>query len=126
MKVHRNAKTNVYQRQLLIRRVRHQGWTQRRAAAAAGVSIRTVAKWVARPRGELADRSSRPHRQPRRLSVTGEARNVPIQDRRKGVPGSRCESYKLPRVIDVTILRLLLLAMTGGLITGTGSTRLSG
>lgn len=69
MTSHRNAKTNVYQRQMLIRRVRQLGWTQRRAAEAAGVSIRTVAKWLARGEGALADRSSRPRRQPRRVPV---------------------------------------------------------
>src|SRR5512144_2698851 len=69
MKPHRNAKTNVYQRQLLIARVRRQGWTYRRAAEAAGVSVRTVAKWLAREATTLADRSSRPHRQPRRVPV---------------------------------------------------------
>ena len=79
MKTHRSAKTNVYQRQLLIRRVRRQGWTQRRAAEAAGVSIRTVAKWLARPHRELADRPSRPHRQPRRLSATTEAAIIALR-----------------------------------------------
>src|SRR4029078_9544263 len=73
MKAHRSAKTNVYQRQLLVHRVREQGWTQRRAAEAAGVSVRTVAKWLTRNRRELGDRSSRPHRQPRRLGATKEA-----------------------------------------------------
>jgi transposase InsO family protein len=68
MRSHRNAKTNVYQRQILIRRVRRQGWTQRQAAEAAGVSIRTVAKWLTRASTELEDRSSRPHQQPRRLA----------------------------------------------------------
>ena len=48
MKSHRNAKTNVYQRQLLIRRVRRDGWTQAGAAEAAGVSVRTVAKRLGR------------------------------------------------------------------------------
>lgn len=33
MSVHRNAKTNVHQRRLLLRRVWQQGWTQRQAAA---------------------------------------------------------------------------------------------
>jgi transposase len=79
MKTHRSAKTNVYQRQLLIRRVRHQGWTQRQAAEAVGVSVRTVAKWLARNRRELADRSSRPHRQPRRLAATTEAAIVALR-----------------------------------------------
>lgn len=78
MRTHRSAKTNVYQRQLLIRRVRHEGWTQRQAAQAAGVSVRTVAKWVARPL-ELGDRSSRPHRQPRRTSATTEAAIIALR-----------------------------------------------
>ena len=69
MKSHRSAKTNVYQRRLIQRRVRRQGWTQRRAAEAAGVSVRTVAKWLTRSRTDLADRSSRPQRQPRRLAT---------------------------------------------------------
>jgi transposase InsO family protein len=69
MTSHRNAKTNVYQRQMLIGRVRRQGWTQRQAAEAAGVSVRTVAKWLAREGAGLEDRSSRPFRQPRRLAV---------------------------------------------------------
>jgi transposase InsO family protein len=67
MKSHRNAKTNVYQRQLLIRRVRQLGWTRAAAAQAAGVSVRTVAKWLTRATA-LADRSSRPHRQTRELA----------------------------------------------------------
>src|SRR5215831_6602711 len=79
MKIHRNAKTNVYQRALLIRRVRQQGWTQPQAATAAGVSVRTVAKWLARDRRELADRSSRPHGQPRRLAATTEAAIVALR-----------------------------------------------
>src|SRR3954451_16175694 len=79
MTTHRSAKTNVYQRRLLIRRVRRHGWTQRRAADAAGVSVRTVAKWLARPRRELADRSSRPHHQPRRVAVTIEAAIVALR-----------------------------------------------
>jgi len=57
-------------RQLLVRRVTHLAWSQAATAAAAGVSVRTVAKWVQRARtgeGALEDRSSRPHRQPRAL-----------------------------------------------------------
>jgi transposase InsO family protein len=79
MNVHRNAKTNVYQRRLLITRVRRQGWTQRRAAEAAGVSVRTVAKWLTRDRTALADRSSRPHRQPRRVAAALEAAIVALR-----------------------------------------------
>jgi len=78
MRLHRNAKTNEYQRRLLVRRVRQLGWTQRQAAEAVGVSVRTVAKWLARPTA-LGDRSSRPHRVPRRTSVTTEAAIVRLR-----------------------------------------------
>ena len=48
MKSHRNAKTNVYQRQLLIQRVRRDGWTQAAAAQAAGAkpAVPVVARAV--------------------------------------------------------------------------------
>src|SRR3954467_14755408 len=78
MRSHGSAKTNVYQRRLLIQRVRHQGWTQRQAAEALSVSARTVAKWLTRERTALADRSSRPHRQPRRVSASVEAAIVAL------------------------------------------------
>jgi transposase len=49
-----------------VRRVTVEGHTPRAVAAAFGVTIKTVRKWVARYRSEglagLADRSSRPHR----------------------------------------------------------------
>jgi transposase InsO family protein len=55
---------------LIVERVLGQGWTIAAAAGAAGVSERTAAKWLARYRGEgisgLVDRSSAPHRVPRR------------------------------------------------------------
>src|SRR3954468_16909946 len=79
MRVHGNAKTNLYQRRLLIRRVRQDGWTQRQAAEALGVSVRTVAKWLARDHAALADRSSRPQRQPRCTSVTTEGAIVALR-----------------------------------------------
>ena len=50
MKLHRNAKTTPLMRRLIIDRVIHQGWLPARAAEAAGVSVRTVAKWLARGR----------------------------------------------------------------------------
>jgi transposase len=70
MRLHRNAKTTPKMRQLLIDRVTRQHWTQAAVAAAAGVSVRTVAKWIQRARQgdrQLEDASSRPHRQPRTL-----------------------------------------------------------
>jgi len=76
MRVHRNAKTTPKMRQLLIDRVTRQGWTQAAVAQAAGLSVRTVAKWIGRARrgdATLEDGSSRPHRQPRRLASRIEA-----------------------------------------------------
>jgi transposase InsO family protein len=56
---------------LLVERVLERGWSISEAADAAGVSQRTVYRWVARFRGEgqhgLLDRSSRPLRSPARL-----------------------------------------------------------
>ena len=68
MNIHANAKTCPNSRELLARRVIDEGWSHARAAEAAGVSTRTVAKWVARYRaGEsMADRSSAPRRVPSR------------------------------------------------------------
>jgi transposase InsO family protein len=73
MKLHRNATTCPNSRALIARRVLEEGWTRTAAAEAAGVSVRTVRKWVRRAAaGEpLADRSSAPeripHRTPRRV-----------------------------------------------------------
>lgn len=103
MKTHPNAKTNVYQRRLLIRRVRQLGWTQRRAAEAAGVSVRTVAKWLARDRRALADRSSRPHRQPRRLAATTEAAIVALR-RTRATAWQISAALRVPRS---TVTRVL-------------------
>jgi len=70
MNLHANAKTTPSGRWLLVRRIRSERWMVREAAEAAGVSVRTAYKWLARYRDEgragLADRRSRPRRIPRR------------------------------------------------------------
>lgn len=70
MKLHANAKTTPRGRSLLVRRVLHHGWTRAEAADAAGVSLRTVDKWLGRFRARglegLLDRSSAPRRSPNR------------------------------------------------------------
>ena len=72
MRLHANARTCPKSRRLLVDRIEREGWSLAAAAAAAGVSERTVAKWRARWRAEgeagLADRCSVPHRQPARLA----------------------------------------------------------
>ena len=71
MKLHGNARTCLHSRLLIVERVLEQGWSVAAAAAAAGVSERTAAKWLARYRREgragLVDRSSAPRQQPRRI-----------------------------------------------------------
>ena len=56
MKVHRNAKTTFKMRQLIATRAQ-EGCTYRQIAAALGLSVRTVAKWVARARQAKLDGS---------------------------------------------------------------------
>jgi transposase InsO family protein len=70
MRLHGNHRTCPHSRRLLCRRVLEQGWTLAQAAEAAGCSVRTAAKWMARFRAGdrvLEDRSSRPRRSPNRL-----------------------------------------------------------
>jgi transposase InsO family protein len=72
MKLHANAALSLNQRRRMVGRVVDQGWSLAEAAAAAEVSDRTCAKWVARYRADgeagLLDRSSAPlsipHRTP--------------------------------------------------------------
>ena len=71
MNTHKNARMTVHGRALLVKRIIEEGWPVAEAAKAAGVSIRTAYKWLARYRagGErmLHDRSSAPARCPHRL-----------------------------------------------------------
>jgi len=66
MKLHGNARTCLHSRRLIVERVVEQGWTLTAAAEAAGVSVRTVSKWLVRFRADgvdgLLDRSSAPER----------------------------------------------------------------
>ena len=70
MKIHANARTCVNSRRLLVDRIENQSFSLMEAAAAAGISERTAAKWLARWRAEgeagLNDRSSAPKRIPHR------------------------------------------------------------
>ena len=74
MRLHGNARTCPNSRRLLVERVVEQGWSVTAAAEAAGVTERTVYRWLSRWRvaGEqgLRDRSSRPHRSPAQLSAS--------------------------------------------------------
>ena len=70
MRLHRNHRTCPNSRRLICQRVLEEDWSLKAAAAAAGCSERTAAKWLARFRAgdhALEDRSSRPHSSPTRL-----------------------------------------------------------
>jgi len=71
MDIHKNARLSFRSREILAYRVVKQALTLKAAAAAFNVTPKTAAKWVLRYRVQgvdgLYDRSSRPHRSPRRL-----------------------------------------------------------
>jgi transposase InsO family protein len=73
MNFHANARTCPKSRRLLVDRVMERGWSVTAAAEAAGVSDRTVYRWLARFReqGEagLVDRSSAPKRIPHKTAA---------------------------------------------------------
>jgi len=73
---HPNARLTVRGRQLIVERAR-AGWKQAHIAAAMGISRRCVRRWLDRYAAEgeagLHDRSSRPHRSPRRVAPAIEA-----------------------------------------------------
>src|SRR5258705_2432774 len=68
VKLHPNAKLTPFARELLVNRVRRLGWSIQDAAQAAGISLRTAYRWLARERREgpagLQDRPCRPRRIP--------------------------------------------------------------
>jgi transposase InsO family protein len=70
VKLHRNARLTPFARELLVKRVRRLGWSVEDAAQAAGISVRTAYRWLARERREglagLQDRPSRARRIPHR------------------------------------------------------------
>jgi transposase InsO family protein len=72
MNIHKHARMTVHGRALLVHRVTVEGWRVADAARAAGVSVRTAYKWLARHRAggaaALHDRKPTPGRCPHRLA----------------------------------------------------------
>jgi transposase InsO family protein len=87
---HRNARTTPAGRRLIVQRHREQRWPQAHIAAAMGISRQCVKKWLDRYEAEgdagLEDRSSRPHRTPRRTSPEVEAGVVELRRRERRGP----------------------------------------
>ncbi len=87
MRLHPNAKLTPKTRRLLVDRIRIERWPVAGAARAAGVTRRTAYKWLQRfgDGGEpaLQDRSSRPHRIPRRTPRKALRRIEQLRRRRK-------------------------------------------
>ena len=110
MRLHRNARTCPHSRRLAVRRVLEESWTLAAAAEAAGVSVRTLSKWLRRFREEgeqgLLDRSSAPRSVPSR---TPEQRVVVIAAlRRLRMTGAEiAETLSMPRsTVSVVLTRI--------------------
>ena len=86
---HRNARTTVQGRLLIVQRHR-AGWKQAHIAKAMGISRQCVKKWIDRHRVEgeagLADRSSRPRSCPSRTSLEVETQIVELRLRERRGP----------------------------------------
>ena len=107
MRLHPNAKTTPYTRQLLVERMR-LGWAAEDAAQAAGVSVRTVYRWCRRYREggaeALQDRSCCPKRVPHRTSARREAEIERLRRRRKtGLEIAR--RLRMPRSTVAAVLK---------------------
>ncbi len=80
---HANARLNVHGRRLLVQRVVVHGRPVSHVAKELGVSRQCAHRWLARFRAEgeagLADRSSRPHRCPRRTPAEVEERVLELR-----------------------------------------------
>lgn len=86
MDIHKNARSCPASRQLLVRRVMVEGMPAAEAAGMAGMSRRRAVEWIGRYRRgdrELADRSSRPQRSPRRTPPPVVHRVIELRRKRR-------------------------------------------
>ena len=108
MNVHSGARTCPSSRELLVRRVREQGWRVGAAAMALGITRRTASKWLLRFAAggacELRDRSSRPRRVSGRTPRVWE--DVIVLLRRTGMTGPQiARDLKRPRATVARVLK---------------------
>ena len=106
---HPRARLTVFSRQLLIKRVLVDGWPTATVAEQLGVSRATAYKWVRRYRADglagLEDRSSRPHRSPRRSSAAVTAAIISARARRRYGPARLAPLTGYPRSTIYGVLR---------------------
>jgi transposase InsO family protein len=106
---HPRARLSVFSRQLLIKRVLVDGWPVATVSDQLGISRATGYKWVRRYRADglpgLEDRSSRPHRSPRRSSDAVTAAIIRARARRRYGPARLAPLTGYPRSTIYGILR---------------------
>jgi transposase InsO family protein len=106
---HPSARLTVFSRQLLVKRVLIDGWPTATVAEQLGISRATAYKWVRRYRADglpgLEDRSSRPHRSPRRSSGEVTAAIIGARARRRYGPARLAPLTGYPRSTIYGILR---------------------
>ena len=108
MTLHPNAKLTPYTRELMVDRVLRLGWAPAEAAQSAGVSVRTLWRWVKRAReaGGFADRSCRPRRVPRR-TAPGRTRKIEKLRRRRLTAPAIARRLGMPRsTVSAVLARL--------------------
>ena len=129
---HANARLTFHGRLLIVQRAR-AGWKRAHIASAMGVSRKTVGYWIARFKAEgeagLHDRSSRPHRSPRRTSTAVEVELVRLREaERLGRDELAARMGVSPRTASRILIRrqmprlAQLDAMTGQLIRASKQT----
>ena len=106
---HPSARLTVFSRQLLVKRVVIDGWPTATVAEQLGISRATAYKWVRRYRTDglpgLEDRSSRPHRSPRRSSDEVTAAIIGARARRRYGPARLAPLTGHPRSTIYGVLR---------------------
>lgn len=106
---HPSARLTVFSRQLLVKRVLIDGWATATVAEQLGISRATAYKWVRRYRVDglpgLEDRSSRPHRSPRRSSDQVTAAIIGARARRRYGPARLAPLTGYPRSTIYDVLR---------------------
>ncbi len=108
MNIHSSARTSVRGRELLVQRVTLDDWSVGEAAEAAGVSPRTVYKWLGRFKSEglagLRDRSSRPLNSP--TSVPSRWQEMVVLLRRSRMTAAQiARRLRLPRSTVARVLK---------------------